>query len=1040
MSEMDNASNAAIHDLKWIEADFSMSPAYKDMPCKFQFSKLKLYRVREITFEKDSPREEALANVFTSVAIPGVNLIYLLLGDKNAVEIYFGVVEDEVDKLKGLNISNVGDDILLRSLKGNFRGSTIEPVENEELRSIYGRVFPSELGDNSSKVLYRTMDGVPGLTKDKETQSFRGMDRLIDVMLGDKFALMILAKPIDCRGKEMAKLESNLDEIYRKLAWASKCNYQRSENSAVNNGTTFSEGVSDGVAETVNTSKSQTDSASWQDSVSKSSSASSKGKSVSEQGGWSQQSGLSVSETSSANRGTTRGLATQCGMQSGTSKSWGNEIVFKHVNAWLKYFDDLIYPRLDCAKGRGLFVVSTVLASPSISVLTKLANVMKSLYAGTEGNMVPFRDETLEVNDTDAKWRCLAALQQPMWQSVDKAPAADDKSLANHREFAYARSKCANGQSEFYDGTWMSTTALSHIAGLPRKEVIGVRLREEVEFGLNVDSACRNPVPLGCLVQGGEEKEEIQVCLDKADFNKHIFVAGVTGSGKTTTCQQLLCKYVEDNDGKGPSEQKHFLVIEPAKTEYRSLVGSPQLKGLSNDLLVFTLGNEATGAPFRLNPLEFFEGESISARVDMLMASMSAAFDMEAAIPQILEQSIYRAYEDYGWDKNTNRNRHYPGNEAFKPGVYAFPCLSDVVRIAVKCVDELFPGADKRLHDEYVGSIKARLGGLLVGAKGRMLDCKRSMDFERLLDRNVVLELEEIRNGQQKALVIGFILTNLLVTIKRKFDRDNRKIGHVTLIEEAHRLMSRYEPGDDPNKRMAVETFSDMLAEVRKYGESIIIADQIPNKLTPEVLKNTNTKIVHKIFAQDDKDVVGATMALSDEQKDFLSKLKVGRAVVFSGDWSKAIHAKIPKIIDTSEERRVTNEELRKRAFDFFAQQYAAGVFPGLERAECAEKAKSIINAYWNDVLSVDFDGVFEDEILGGPTGQNGKRRELVKKAVDTCGIEVVAAALTARYLLPPDHVEEIQEAARKALTLFADGEQKYPREVKNVLGRFLCR
>ena len=152
MSEMDNASNAAIHDLKWIEADFSMSPAYKDMPCKFQFSKLKLYRVREITFEKDSPREEALANVFTSVAIPGVNLIYLLLGDKNAVEIYFGVVEDEVDKLKGLNISNVGDDILLRSLKGNFRGSTIEPVENEELRSIYRRVFPSELGDNSSKV------------------------------------------------------------------------------------------------------------------------------------------------------------------------------------------------------------------------------------------------------------------------------------------------------------------------------------------------------------------------------------------------------------------------------------------------------------------------------------------------------------------------------------------------------------------------------------------------------------------------------------------------------------------------------------------------------------------------------------------------------------------------------------------------------------------------------------------------------------------------------------------------------------------------
>ncbi len=73
-----------------------------------------------------------------------------------------------------------------------------------------------------------------------------------------------------------------------------------------------------------------------------------------------------------------------------------------------------------------------------------------------------------------------------------------------------------------------------------------------------------------------------------------------------------------------------------------------------------------------------------------------------------------------------------------------------------------------------------------------------------------------------------------------------------------------------------------MLAEVRKYGESLIIVDQIPNQLTPEVLKNTNTKIVHRIFAADDKEAIGNTMALEKEQKEFLSKLDVGRAIVFN--------------------------------------------------------------------------------------------------------------------------------------------------------------
>lgn len=56
-------------------------------------------------------------------------------------------------------------------------------------------------------------------------------------------------------------------------------------------------------------------------------------------------------------------------------------------------------------------------------------------------------------------------------------------------------------------------------------------------------------------------------------------------------------------------------------------------------------------------------------------------------------------------------------------------------------------------------------------------------------------------------------------------------------------------------KRLGVEMFCNLLAAVRKYGEGLIIADQIPNKLIPDVIKNTHTKIVHRLFSAVDRNL-----------------------------------------------------------------------------------------------------------------------------------------------------------------------------------------
>ena len=321
---------------------------------------------------------------------------------------------------------------------------------------------------------------------------------------------------------------------------------------------------------------------------------------------------------------------------------------------------------------------------------------------------------------------------------------------------------------------------------------------------------------------------------------------------------------------------------------------------------------------------------------------MEASFDMEAAIPQLLEAALYKCYENKGWDISTNKNFNY--ENPFEENVNAFPTLSDLVNEIESIVDS--QGFDDRLRNDYIGSIKARLKGLMVGSKGLMLNTPRSINFNDLLDKKVILELENLKSSSDKSLIMGFVLANLNEALKEKYNSSNGKFTHITLIEEAHRLLSKYENGDNPNKKHGIEIFSDMLAEVRKYGESLIIVDQIPNKMTPEVLKNTNTKIIHKIFAQDDKDAVGNIMALTKEQKEHLSYLVPGRVVMMHPGIDKAIQVQIKKDDDNNTERIPPKDiDLHDQILKYYAENYKSGIIPGLENLN--EVPKTLLVDKW---------------------------------------------------------------------------------------------
>ena len=946
------------------------------------FGDIALYKINEITYEEEekAPRREAFENVLGALRDSFNNFLYIILGTKEKVSIYFGVAKNSyIDSRNSiLELQDVGDMILKPSIEGNFRGSKIKEIISDEKEEVL-----KVIRNQGNKYAY--FEGNPGINESEDRSDFQGIDRLIDIMsVGNQgtFGLVIYANPI--QKEEIVEIEKDIYKQYNYYNTVHKRSYQLGENKSNNTGESATVGSGTNKSETEGENKStskgenkstskgssytETNGTSWSktkgtnsgknanqgesttttngtnnssssESLAKGttkSAGTSEGESESETNGtsWSKAEGGSRNETTGTSKNTTTGTSSSktmgtsknesttknIGSSTGTSETENIEIIKKEIHSWISYIDETLLPIIDYGKGKGLFRVNTYIFADNSATLLKLGNTLKSLSSGKKGNKRPLEYYRLD-NVKDRK--IINNLVNFQMNKIQNDIEKDEFYTVNSIEIG-------NGfVNDFY-----SSKELSLIAGLPRKEVNGLKVTKQVEFGLNTtDEKMKEPLELGNLVQSGKILENSEVNIDKKDLNKHIFVAGVTGTGKTTTCQRILLE-----------SGMPFLVVEPAKTEYRIM----KLSEKTEDMVIFTLGQDNI-APFRLNPFEFFPHESLTSRVDMIKAAIEASFDMEAAIPQLIESTIYECYKDYGWNVNTNKNTKF--ENPFADDVYAFPTFNDILK-KVDAVAEK-QGFDERLKKDYIGSIKARLQSLTLGSKGLMLNTPRSIDFVGLLDKKVVLEIEEVKNTGEKSFVMGLIMTNLREALRAKY-KENKHFKHITLIEEAHRLLSKFEPGDSVNKKQGVEIFADMLAEVRKYGESLIIADQIPNKLTPEVLKNTNTKIIHKLFAEDDKESVGNTMILEKEQKEFLSSLPTGRAVVFSQGWSKAVQVQIKLLTNTTSDEEVDKQILKDGCINYYRENYRREIFAGsniFDREPTFEEMKTVIKVNKSEVI-----------------------------------------------------------------------------------------
>jgi DNA helicase HerA-like ATPase len=404
----------------------------------------------------------------------------------------------------------------------------------------------------------------------------------------------------------------------------------------------------------------------------------------------------------------------------------------------------------------------------------------------------------------------------------------------------------------------------------PRRELPGIRLVERVDFDVTPESD--GGIPLGYVLDEADQPVG-PFTVSNGTLNRHTFVAGATGSGKSQTVRHLL-EGLHNN-------AVPWMVIEPAKAEYARMAGR-----IGGDQVVVIHPGDPDVIPVGLNPLEPEPGFPLQTHIDMVRALFMAAFDAEEPFPQILSKALDECYRNLGWDLVLSESK--------LPGVVPrYPRLGDLQSTALEVVKNI--GYGREVLDNVRGFIDVRIGSLRLGTPGRFFEGGYPVDIEKLLRRNVVLEIEDIGSDSDKAFFIGAVIIRLVEHLRVKHARSGKSatgLLHVTVIEEAHRLLKKVEPGSPAAH--AVELFTSLLAEIRAYGEGIIVAEQIPDKIIPDVLKNTALKIIHRLPAADDREAVGSTMNVEDAQSRHLVSLAPGRAAVFSDGMDRPIRIAIP--------------------------------------------------------------------------------------------------------------------------------------------------
>ena len=895
---------------------------------------IRMFQLKKLTLKKGEDMFQKLSTVYYSSMAQGCSLAVMIdVPEENAgANIYLGVREDPLKQSMKSRKLEISSKALQKVLLSNFPGSDIKGISPEAGKKLLEEAFGEE---QEAVASVSCVAALRDKSKTEDKAFVQGIERFMDAMEGEKYTALFLAEPVS--NETQAAIRSGYENLYSTLSPFRKSTWSYTENQSTAVMESLCSGTSHTISDTSSTTT--TDGTNQSSSVTDGTQKT-KGVSGGINGGAGSSFGTSVTKISpvaggiagilglgglaasalipgagavigpllgtagraiggmtpartafnsiarniggslgvNASRGTSHSTTEQTGTSHSTSdgtshgtsdttsqqESHGTtdtrgtgrtqqvELCNKSVEELLERIENQL-KRVKESEDYGCYNCAAYFLSSTQSTALLAANTYRALMVG-EGSSV----ESGAVN---------------VWKNNEAEVAQLREYLKRFMQPVFARPLWENAPDSllYTPATLVSGRELPMHLGLPTRSVHGLPIIEHAEFGRNVpDEAMpdEDKMNLGKIYHMGKE-EAAELLLNRQAMASHTFITGSTGTGKSNAVYHLLDEITKNG-------QTTFLVVEPAKGEYKNVFGN------CTDVQVF--GTNPRETPLlRMNPFAFPENIHILEHIDRLVEIFNACWPMYAAMPAVLKDAIERSYQKVGWDLR---------NSESEKGI--FPTFFDLLDILPGVIEESHYSKDTQ--SDYVGALCTRVKSLTNGIYGSVLCAEDALSDAEMFDQNVIVDLSRVGSMETKSLLMG-ILVMKLQEYRMCSSGMNSRLRHVTVLEEAHNLLrktSAEQSQEGANLQgKSVEMLANAIAEMRTYGEGFIIADQAPGLLDMSVIRNTNTKIILRLPDEEDRKLVGKSAALKEAQIDELSKLPLGVAAVYQNEWPEAVLCKI---------------------------------------------------------------------------------------------------------------------------------------------------
>ena len=864
--------------------------------------KVRLFNITKMVYKKDEVNSYKFASIFNAVANTNSSLITIINSNGKDTKFYLGI-----RNLMEKENTETSFKVLEKSIQGQFPGIKIETLKNNEIEKLLKNIDSKSVASVSCVANNKNKNFID------DKKYLQDLEKLALAMQGEIYSAIIIANPLS--QKELKNVRKSYEDMYTNIAPFSNIVLNYGKNSSTTDTTSMSN------TETYGTSKGRNINITKGSSVSKNigevisiSEQSKKGKIVSIIGGALTiaggivalgsigiMGGAVIIASSAFNKNITRtsgGENKNKSKSNTTGKTWSENESNSYTSSTSKVISDgdsqstqytkqnktvlTMLERIDNQLKRvsefesiGMWECAAYFLSPSLNSSTIGAATYKSLVTG--------ENTGLEVSAINT-WT------ENKEKKFDKNNLIVEyiKNLM-HPLFIYKNNSGFN--IEVSPAILVSSNELAIHMGLPRNSVPGFPVVEHIDFGKEIVKYDSNDeskkISLGNIFNMGKVIEENKVELDLESLSMHTFISGATGSGKSNTIYHLLNKLI--------IEDIKFMVIEPAKGEYKKVLGHRK------DVRVFGTNPNLTEL-LHINPFRFPKEIHVLEHIDRLIEIFNVCWPMYAAMPAILKEAIIQAYRKCGWDLDLSIN--------FKNDNF-FPTFIDLLE-ELKNVIKLSEYSEE-VKSNYIGSLTTRVKSLTNGLNGQIFS-SNEINNEILFDTNVIVDLSRVGSQETKSLLMGVLVMRLSEHRMATSKTSNRKLHHVTVLEEAHNILraknsaSSVEGSNVAEK--AVEMISNAIAEMRTYGEGFIIVDQSPSAVDISAIRNTNTKIIMRLPEENDRKIAGKSAALKEEQINEIARLPKGVAVVYQNDWIEAVLCKINKFEGEEKDYHYRDKEI----------------------------------------------------------------------------------------------------------------------------------